>query len=192
MEKQRWEESEKRREEKRRKKIREEKDSEERRCSAKRQKSRETPCVSPMICVSGGSKSRLAKAAGAEPSGQMRDEKLHAVVARSIFGSQKCKKLTTSYECDSRFFRLHLSKVLRLPRKGEARSHFPGQHLRPGCIVTRVYKPTITYNLRYPTKLVWKPICSINIVIIHVIARYKYHKHHKPQWNWSCSPTAIS
>ena len=30
-----------------------------------------------MICGSGGSKSRLAKAAGAEPSGQMRDEKLH-------------------------------------------------------------------------------------------------------------------
>ena len=28
-----------------------------------------------MICDSGGSKSRLAKAAGAEPSGQMRDEK---------------------------------------------------------------------------------------------------------------------
>ena len=41
-----------------------------------------------MICVSGGSKSRLAKAAGAEPAGQMRDEKLHAVVARSTFPSQ--------------------------------------------------------------------------------------------------------
>ena len=27
------------------------------------------------------SKSRLAKAAGAEPSGQVRDEKLHAIVA---------------------------------------------------------------------------------------------------------------
>ena len=32
-------------------------------------------CVFPMICGSGGSNSRLAKAAGAEPSGQMRDEK---------------------------------------------------------------------------------------------------------------------
>ena len=30
-------------------------------------------CVFPMICGSGGSKSRLAKAAGAEPAGQMRD-----------------------------------------------------------------------------------------------------------------------
>ena len=41
-----------------------------------------------MICGSGGSKSRLAKAAGAKPSGLMRDEKVHAVVARSTFGSQ--------------------------------------------------------------------------------------------------------
>ena len=38
-----------------------------------------------MICGSGGSRSMLAKAAGAEPSGQMKDEKLHAVVARSTF-----------------------------------------------------------------------------------------------------------
>ena len=41
-----------------------------------------------MICGSGGSKSRPAKAAGAEPSGQMRDEKLHAVVRRSTIPSQ--------------------------------------------------------------------------------------------------------
>jgi len=41
-----------------------------------------------MIWGSGGSKSRLAKAAGAEPAGQMRDEKLHADVARSRFPSQ--------------------------------------------------------------------------------------------------------
>ena len=40
---------------------------------------------------SGGSKSRLAKAAGAEPAGQMRDEKLHAVVARSTFPSQNAQ-----------------------------------------------------------------------------------------------------
>ena len=37
----------------------------------------------PMICGSGGSKSRLPKATGAKPTGQMRDEKLHAVAARS-------------------------------------------------------------------------------------------------------------
>ena len=53
-------------------------------------------CVFPMICGSGGSKSRLAKAAGAEPAGQMRDEKLHAVVARSTFRSQNVQKHTSS------------------------------------------------------------------------------------------------
>ena len=36
-------------------------------------------------CWSGGAKSKLAKAAGAETSAQMRDEKLHAVVARAHF-----------------------------------------------------------------------------------------------------------
>ena len=42
-------------------------------------------CVFPMFGGPGGSKSRLAKVVGAEPAGQMRDEKLHAVVARSTF-----------------------------------------------------------------------------------------------------------
>ena len=49
-----------------------------------------------MIWGSGGSKSRLAKAAGAEPAGQMRDEKLHAVVARSTFRSQNVQNTSAS------------------------------------------------------------------------------------------------
>jgi len=49
-----------------------------------------------MICGSGGSKSRLAKAVGVEPSGQMRDEKLHAVVARSTFGSPNAQSTPAS------------------------------------------------------------------------------------------------
>ena len=53
-------------------------------------------CVFPMIWGSGGSKSRLAKAAGAELAGQMRDEKLHAVVARSTFPSQNVQNTTCS------------------------------------------------------------------------------------------------
>ena len=48
--------------------------------------------VFPMICGSEGSKSRLAKAAGAEPAGQMRHEKLHAVA----FPSQKNKNTSRS------------------------------------------------------------------------------------------------
>ena len=51
-------------------------------------KGRRNTVFFPMICGSGGSKSRLAKAAGAEPAGQMRDEKVHAVVSRSAFRSQ--------------------------------------------------------------------------------------------------------
>ena len=53
-------------------------------------------CVFPMICGSGGSKSKLAKAAGAEPAGQMRDEKLHAVVARSTSRSQNAQNTSVS------------------------------------------------------------------------------------------------
>ena len=52
--------------------------------------------VFPMFCGSGGSKSRLAKAAGAETSGQMRHEKLHAVAVRSTFGSKKCQNPSAS------------------------------------------------------------------------------------------------
>ena len=53
-------------------------------------------CVFPMICGSGGSKSRLAKAAGAETSDQMRGEKLHAVVAQSTFPSQNAQNTSAS------------------------------------------------------------------------------------------------
>ena len=49
----------------------------------KGRKSCEALCF-PMFCGSGASK-WLAKAAAAEPSGKMRDEKLHAVVTRSTF-----------------------------------------------------------------------------------------------------------
>ena len=66
-------------------------------------------CVFPMICVSGGSKSRLAKAAGAEPAGQMRDEKVHAVVARSTFPSQNIQNTPGS----DRFWKLRCRKSAR-------------------------------------------------------------------------------
>ena len=84
--------------------VREEKRREEERRSEKRksqkkedvgaQKGRKVAkhCFFPLICGSGRSKSRLAKAAGAEPPGEMRDEKLHGVVARSTFPSQMYKR----------------------------------------------------------------------------------------------------
>ena len=74
-----------REEKSRREKIREDKESEERSSDARKGRKVARHRVFPVFCGSGGSKSRLAKAAGAEPAGQMRDEKVHAVVARSTF-----------------------------------------------------------------------------------------------------------
>ena len=71
-----------------RKKITKEKESKEEDAGARRGRKVASRCLFPMICGSGGSKSRLAKTAGVEPSGQMRDEKLLAFVARSTLGSQ--------------------------------------------------------------------------------------------------------
>ena len=62
-----------------------------------------------MICGSGGSKSRLAKAAGAEPAGQRSDEKLHAVVARSTFRSQNVQNTRGS----DHFWKLRCRKSAR-------------------------------------------------------------------------------
>ena len=92
-------------------KKRQEKEWEERRCrrasekrksekkedaSARKGRKIANQCVFPVICGSGGSKSRLAKAAGAEPSRQMRDENLHTVVARSTFPSQNAQSTSAS------------------------------------------------------------------------------------------------
>ena len=66
-------------------------------------------CVFPMIWGSGWLKSRLAKAAGAEPAGQMRDEKVHAVVARSTFPSQNVQSTPRS----DHFWKLRCRKSAR-------------------------------------------------------------------------------
>ena len=57
-------------------KIRERKSQENEDAGARKGRKVAAHYVFPMICGRGGSKSRLPKAAGAEPSGQMRDEKL--------------------------------------------------------------------------------------------------------------------
>ena len=62
-----------------------------------------------MVCGSGGLKSRFAKAAGAEPAGQTRDEKLHAVVARSTFPSQNVQNTPWS----DHFWQLRCRKSAR-------------------------------------------------------------------------------
>ena len=78
-------------EKRRREKISEEKEKEH--AGAGKGRKVAIHSVFSMVCRYEGSKSRLARAAGAEPSGQMRDEKLHAVGAKHIPKS-KCAKHT--------------------------------------------------------------------------------------------------
>ena len=65
--------------------------------------------VFPLFCGFGGSKSRLGKAVGVEAAGQMKDEKLHAVVVRSTFGSKKCQSTSGSDD----FWKLRCRKSAR-------------------------------------------------------------------------------
>ena len=65
--------------------VREEKERKERRSGVRKGRKVAIHYVFPLVCGSRGSKSNLAKAAGAEPCHQMRYEKLHAIVARSTF-----------------------------------------------------------------------------------------------------------
>ena len=95
------------------------------------EKSRQTG-VYPMLCGSGGSKSRLAKATGAEPSGQMRDEKLHAVVARRTFRSQNAQD-TPFWE---HFWKLRWWNVHAVV----ARSTFPSQKLKKLTVSDHLWK----------------------------------------------------
>jgi len=83
--------SQRREEKRRRKNIKKRKSPKKEDPGARKGRKVAKHCVFPMVCGSGdsgGSKSRLAKAAGAESAGQMKDEQLHAVVARSTFPSQ--------------------------------------------------------------------------------------------------------
>jgi len=116
-----------------------------------------------MICGSGGSKSRLAQAAGAEPSGQMRDEKLHAVVARSTFRSQNVQntmlapllEVAMSKKCTLLWREEHFEvKMYKTPQRrttfgswdvekvhtAVARSTFRSQHVQNTSVSDRFWK----------------------------------------------------
>ena len=77
----RWEEAERRRGEERRSEKRKSQKKED--AGAQKGSKGGIHCVFPLICGSGASKSRLAKAAVAEPCGQMRDEQVHAIVPQA-------------------------------------------------------------------------------------------------------------
>ena len=93
-----------------------------------------------MICGSGGSKSRLAKAAGAEPAGQMRNEKVHAVVARSTFPSENVK----THQCRTTFGSCDVEKVHAVV----ARSTFPSQNIQNTPMSDHFWKLRCRKNAR--------------------------------------------
>ena len=92
-----------------RKKIRAEKSEKKDEAGARKGTEVAIPCVFPMICGSEWSKSRLAKADGAEPACQMKAKKLHAFVERSTFIRKKAKDTSRS----DRFWKLRCQKSAR-------------------------------------------------------------------------------
>ena len=97
-----------------------------------------------MICGSGGSKSRLAKAAGAEPAGQMRDENLHAVVARSTFWSQNAQNKPFS----DHFWKLRCWKFAR---------HCGAKHiLKSKCTKRTILGPLLEVEMSKKCTPLWR------------------------------------
>ena len=81
-----------------------------------------------MVCGSGGSKGRLAKAAGAEPwPDEMRHEKWHATAARSRFPSQNEKKFRVS----DQFWKFRRRQMARRSGQSTFQSQ-NAQHTRTG------------------------------------------------------------
>ena len=120
---------EKRREEERISKKRKSQKKED--ASARKGRKVAKHCVFPMIYGSGGSKSRLAKAAGAEPSGQVIDEKLHAVVARSTSASEKAKNTSAP----EHFCKLRCRKSARRCGAKDISKSKCTRHLRFGALL---------------------------------------------------------
>ena len=111
MEKQRWEESGRRVEERRSENRKSEKKED---AGARKGSNVAKHYVFPMTCGSKGSKSRLAKAAGAEPCGQMRDENCTPLWREARFqvklsGSDQLWKLRYR-KCARRCGAKHISK----------------------------------------------------------------------------------
>ena len=107
MQQQGWEQSEKRKGQKRQSQRREKHKKEDPRGRKCRKVAKHS--VFPMIRGSGEWKSRLAKAAGAEPFGEMREEKLHAVVARTAFRHDNPQYTSTK----EHFWKLRCGKSAR-------------------------------------------------------------------------------
>ena len=139
--------------------------------------------VFPMNCGSGGSKSRLAKAAGAEPAGQMRDEQLHAVVARSTFPSQNVQNTSVS----DHFWKLWCRKSARRCGAKHISKSKCTKHLSVGPLLNAVMSKKCTLLWReahFQVKMYKTPQCrttfgSWDVEKVHaVVARSTFRSQH--------------
>ena len=96
-----------------------------------------------MICGSGGSKSRLAKVAGAEPSGRMRDEKMRADVAPSTFPRQNVQNTSGS----DLFWKLRCQK--------SARSYGAKHTSKSKCTKHTMFGPLLEVDMLKKCTLLW-------------------------------------
>ena len=96
-----------------------------------------------MICGSGGSKSRLAKMAGAEPSGRMRDEKMRADVAPSTFPRQNVQNTSGS----DLFWKLRCQK--------SARSYGAKHTSKSKCTKHTMFGPLLEVDMLKKCTLLW-------------------------------------
>ena len=159
---------EKRREEERRSEKRKSQKKED--AGARKGRKVAIHCVFSMFCGSGGSKSRLAKVAGAEPCGQMTDEKLHTGVVPNTFPSQNGKSTSTSehfwkFRCRKSAHRCgakHMSKSKRTKHT----------ILGPLLEVEMLKKCTPLWHEAH-----------------FQVKRYKTH-HARTTWNWRCRKSA--
>ena len=142
MEKQRWEESGRRSQEVGRAEKR--KSAKQEDASPRKGRKVAIHCVFPMIWGSGGSKSNFAKAEGAEPAGQMTDEKLHAVVARSTCPSQNVQN--TPFP--DHFWKLRCRKSAR---------HCGAKHIsKSKCTKHTIPGPLLEVDISKKCTLLWR------------------------------------
>ena len=162
-------------------------------------------CVFPMICASGGSKSRLAKAAGAEPCGQMWDEHFYAVVARSTFPSQ----FVQNTPCSDHFWKLTCRKSARrcgakhmwksnctkhtrfgpllevdMPKKCKPlwREAFPSQNAQSTSVSDRFWKLRCPKSARHcGAKHIWKSTCTKD-TMLGPLLEVEMSKKRTPLW----------
>ena len=143
-----------------------------------------------MICGSGGSKSRLAKAAGAEPAGQRRDEKLHAVVARSTFPSENVQNTPFS----DHYWKLRCQKSARRCGAKHISKSKCTKHLRSGPLLevamskkcTPLWREAHFQVKMYKTPQVRTTFGSCDVEKVHaVVARSTFPSQNVQSTPWS-------